>query len=581
MILSRLFTPAVQPISTNPYFIAALEAFKKSKPSDPRPSPPPAEILAIIMQGYLDRVGNRTGIGSRNHDADAIAIQKLIFEKKSDQTYVYINNLANMKADSAFSIALGTFFSIYPEHFTAITTPAVRSAIASNMNTALWQPAAKLKLDALMEAHLEAKDSPDFERLAALSLSIPDDRVNDYADFLLKLLQQKRANESHPGLYRGWVMIALGNLHHRPLSFKKKETIIKTLQQELGSSKMSLSSIGLCDALANISSDKRQAADFLIKYLTSEFQHYFHLYKDHHVDPTLTAYMPKIFQAITNLTHAFESAQKEKIIALFTKPENIYLMREGIQAIHGWLSTEQKINLQIEINNHEQFTPLVCALYEGIRHEKTNPLWPMQKRYWQGVETAKVQLTDADIRKVRVLEQVRLLSTDAGTCDKELTDIIQNLLVAATQGNPKRAEGEQLLEIYSALASLSERCQEHVRVNMAGLLHKAIFEWWGDNTTEMQIKIATTSLKFLKQLSTNQERALSTKLLAEVDGSAAPAAATRALENYAKEADHRKLPELMMHLLAMDHPHAQFLLTEVEHLYQERLPIPANAPQLK
>tara|TARA_R110000868_G_scaffold33367_1_gene121246 strand:+ start:877 stop:2640 length:1764 start_codon:yes stop_codon:yes gene_type:complete len=565
-------------ISHNKYFTTILKAYQRNDSDHQSSLPTPADIFHLLLQQYQTDANKKLLFGylpaanhTHTHEVEEClkAMQTTKDSISLTKALAYLNTIPTI-GHGDLACLLGTFFSVFPELQGNLTNEQHQADITAQRSPALWRENVSAWLEDFKQAHRAGTDSNDYEDLEAISAAIPNDQADDFADFLLAQLNTERP-EARPGLYQGWLYTSLGALSNK-LSLSKKLEVSTKLNDTLLSRNMSLSTIGLCDALSRLTQDTKQLtviADHLYRYTVNELPNILDLFKDHHRD-TIAHFMPRVFTALHNLEEHFSPITKNDIMNFLIKShENIYTLRTGISELNHWMSTNQKNDLSYQLTKHDKFIQLMPYFWSWLEPSNIKKDWILFDRYTRYIARAEHELTGTITPYTHVLDQARLAATNRYMSQRDQTAAIKSLLVELDANNASHPLADTRIALHQALALTKHWCNERKIYHVASAILTST-EPHPRNSEMTLISGAQAIFTLLPNMKTppDEVTTLHHKLLPLLNGTHGKEAAS-ALMTYMKNIHVDRLPELMTCLVVRDCPRAQLLFAQTHDTYQQ------------
>lgn len=533
------------------------------------------DAFKILMEFYVSTASQtfyKVPVHWRmSHTEDAKKCIALFNQLPKDQAMSavinYLNNLRNIKQGGDFSLALSTYFAMFPEYL-----PQFSDELRAATNKLdLWEPAITAWLKNYMDVHRVGGGNHQHELLQKLGTIIPDSITDHYADFLLGQLQHAKRHEAMPGLYKGWVYAALGAVSPR-LSIAKRETVKKTLLAAFETRTNDLSVIGLCDALstASLPADKqKEIADRLYLYTLKELNELAKMHEDHQSE-TISLYARKAFQTLKHLEqHMNEDLRNGMITPILRSEESIYQLRNSLLALESWMPDHKKLEVMSSLNIHKNFLRLAPLLWHWLNQDKNKDNdWASHRRlYAPHIKQAKSNLTTIITPDDEAANQVQLLVTEQSANADLRTDIIENLCVELTDHNDQGTANHVRMDLHQALVNIKPWTSSSERTMIADQLYAGCTN--AADPEDLRISAAHAALVYAKDLSSEKLIVIRNHLLSLLDSIHTEKAAA-ALRSYAEICSDKEKPLLMTSLMAKSsNGYAQLLLTELHAEYHE------------
>lgn len=567
------------------YFNNILETYKRTRVGSGTPTA--AETLCNLMELYVhesDLTYLSVRVTNRSHKEDAkIVINEIknplnkSHEETMNKVLDKITSFKELNANSDFTILLSTFFSIHPAYLN--NRNDLKSKIATQD---LWESHISRWLDGYKAAHKNNGDGNNYEILAAVSQIVPADKADDFASFLLAQLKDNEHAEIQPGIYKGWVCLALGSLIDK-VSPDKKTEITHTLLALLDSKQVNehdICFIGICETLSrtNLSkNDINKVTQYLYHYTNTELPKLTKLFADH-LPSTLRNYMPIIFNTIHRFEESYETPLRGTVIRLITQPDHIYPFRNGIRQLKGWFDESQKYDLAMRLASHPKFTtlqPLFCEQLANINSAVLNTA------YENAVNNARNSLSKS-LTESRILTDMRVLLTDNRIPAKDHVAIMEKLRETLDKCNASKTCDDLRKEIHRALVLCIQSLKNSIDRDFCTKLATAFMESAlpeSDNTDDMRLSAALAASELREFLDNNAALRLRNTLLDILYYSKSREAADVLLV-LAKNSPQDALPNLMTSLLAIKHNGpARFLLAQVHEQHLLKMPTLVSVPK--
>lgn len=399
-------------------FVRDLFAKSTSKPT-------PAFVLASLLERYIKNadvpyklpslLGGYTVINRDfTHTEDANSFLETSNNSNwiaATLTKIGTTQLADaIKSGTDFGLMLIPFFKAYPEYIHYLQNVDARKKVMEEAKLcpgsgshAEWQ-------SSFEKNHIDGKCSDDYEVLVTYAEQLPKTMAAEYAKFLLKQLMSNgrfpnetdksaKRPETYPGIYAGWVGVALSKLAKHLEPNQKKDVcsyLVKTLEKtEL----KSLSNIGLCLALSTLATDdltKSKTADRLHKYIGDQLRN-----KETGTDlviefqskvKNVSKYMPLLFQAMHNLSAETKNQSKALVFEILLDKDYLYAYREGLSILFDWLEPRNLVALYevmsyqsaAGLEVHQNFTDIIPLFWQRMIAE------PGGTRITSAVDTAYI-----------------------------------------------------------------------------------------------------------------------------------------------------------------------------------------------
>lgn len=489
------------------------------------------------------------------------------FSKSEVMTAIikYLNNLRNIKPGGSFSLALSTYFAMFPEYL-----PQCNDALRAATNKLdLWEPAITAWLTNYMQVHRVGGGNHQHELLQKLSAIIPDSSIDTYADFLLKQLQQAKRHEAMNGLYKGWVYAALGAIAPR-LTIAKCELVNKTLVAAFDAHRNDLSLIGLCEALstANLSANKhKEIASRLYLYTVEELGELAKMHEDHQSE-TISLYARKAFTTLKHLEQYLnEDLRNGMVTPILRSEESTYQLRNSLLTLESWVPTLEKLDVMGSINLHKNFLELAPLFWHWLNQDKNkDTVWATHRSlYASHIRHAKTNLTSVFTPDDEAANQVKLLVTEQSANAETRTNIIDHLCEELSDHNDQGTANLVRRELHQALIHIKPWTSKTERTIIANLLLAGCTAT--TDPDDLRISAGHAALTYIESLSSQDKIDIRNHLLSLMDSIHTEQAAA-ALRSYAKVCNEKELPLLMTSLMAKrNNGYAQLLLTELHAAY--------------
>lgn len=561
--------------SGNQYFDIVYEAYAKADSNGRRTNPNPADILYDLLNLYFKN-SQKTFLylfpGANHTHASEVATCIHLREKNKSFAAIgealnELNKIQKINPNGALEQLLGLYFSVFPQYLDKVTNEILLAAIRQHQSTTLWDQPAAMCLQDFMRIYREKPDNIHHEQLAQASAGMTKEMAEEFADFLLEQYHQNRP-ESRAGLYNGWIAVSLGLLNNK-LSAAKRKLIIERLLTHLNANKTALTTIGLCDALGSLVTDKDvliQIADRLQRYALKEIPDILDLFGDHHRS-TIALYMPKLFSALTKLEAHLEPRMKSNIVGLLLEPRHLYPLRHGIRTLQHWQTEAQTKQLIAALAVHPEFIKLITTFsYFLLPHALKEDNLDFQRRYDLCVDAAKKIMLSESIDIPQVTDLMKLLLTDPHLADQNKADILAALVTKLKKASETATRTEQSIALHQALALGKDWCNHPGKINIGTLLVNAAKKS-AQTHDEMALYAATSAAEFSEFLKPTDTYALRDILISLLDTKYQNEAAL-ALRTFATDITHEQLPELMTRLMTYSHPQACLLLVDIHKHYQ-------------
>jgi hypothetical protein len=563
------------------YFKQVLSTFVRQ---DLTASTPCASVvLNDLMQLYISEcesiISNRTHKASAQKCIDTI---KLNIGQPEDeiikQAFAEIDKTTTLTTGS-FTKLLSTFFSIYPQHLA--TRPTTLQAKITR--TDFWSNSLPTWIQSFMAAHRNHKDKNHYEMLANISKIVPDSMADTFADFLLAQLDPKAMHPSKkPGLYKGWVCIALREIIDKISPIKKEQLSVVLLKQmeicvDAGSD---ISLIGITSALTKATRTPKETTaitDALFNYVTNHLSDLRGLFADHHPEK-IKQYMPIIFETLAAFQAEYNPLKRSTIVDLLLLNENFYALRYGIAKLSSqkWLSEIQERKLLSIITENDKLHLLLPVFWHVIDAATNNT--PLRKHYDEIIGFARKTLTAPLAADALPLASSNILAFDKTITYQERFSIIDNMMTCLARYNEKYYCDDLRKDLHQALADLA--CGKEIEApqgaKMAQLFAQAAMPETCDKL-DVRVSAAKAACKLRAHLSDSQAKTLRDHLLELVYEDKNNDAA-EALEIFAKNSAKENLPELMTTLSVMNNKVASRLLAHVYIDFQSKKWTNANTP---
>lgn len=562
-----------------PNFETILETYKRNCIGSG--TPPATESLCKLLEQYVEEadytvMGMRTT--KRTHKEDAMKCINEIKSKVHNSNDEAMNKVLEiitsmqLTPGSSFTLLLNTFFSVHP--YLLNNRNDLRAKIELQD---LWGDRIRNWLDSYKQAHQNNSDGNNYELLAAVSKIVPADKADGFADFLLQQLNEKERAEIEPGLYKGWVCLALGNLITK-VSADKKSEITRRLLGMLESKQVNdhdICIIGICETLsrANLTTNEiNKVTTYLYHYTTTQLPNITKLYADH-LPITLKSYMPVIFNTLERFQGNYVGVLRSTIIGLISRQEYIYPFRLGICKLKDWFIESEKIDLALRLGAHEQFTTLQPLFWDQLSN--LNGVASLTAAYEKAIENAKSSLMKTTSFNSRILSDMRVMLTDNRIPAKEHLAIMEKLRETLETCNQEKSCSDLRKEIHRALVLCVQNTKKNIDrtflVNLAKSFYEAALPD-SSNNDEMRLSAALAASEMREFLDNSSALKLRNTLLDLLYYSKSREAADVLLA-LAKNSPQELLPDLMTTLLAIKHNGpARFLLAQVHEEHQRKVP---------
>ena len=534
----------------------------------------PVDAFKILMEFYV-KTSSETYYNvpmhwRMSHVEDAKRCIALYdqFSKSEVMTAIikYLNNLRNIKPGGSFSLALSTYFAMFPEYL-AQCNDALRAA---TNKLDLWEPAITAWLTNYMQVHRVGGGNHQYELLQKLGTIIPDNIVDTYVDFLLKQLKQAKRHEAMSGLYKGWVYAALGAIAPR-LTIAKREIVTKTLVAAFDDHPNDLSLLGLCEALSttNLSANKhKKIASRLYLYTMEERGELAKMHEDHQSE-TISLYARKAFTTLKHLEQYLnEDLRNGMVTPILCSDEPIYQLRNSLLTLESWVPALEKLDVMSSLNLHKNFLELAPLFWHWLNQDKNkDTVWATHRSlYASHIRQAKTNLISVFTPDDEAANQVKLLVTEQSANADVRSNIIENICDELSDHNNKGTANSVRRELHQALVNIKPWTSQMERATIANLLLAGCTAT--TDPDDLRISAGHAALTYVESLSSQERIDIRNHLLSLMDSIHTEQAAA-ALSSYAKICPDKELPMLMTRLMAKhSNGYAQLLLTELHAAYR-------------
>lgn len=525
-------------------------------------------LLSALLNKYIEGCKNTLSYRYNKEHAEACLAILADSKKTIVEAINYLNTIPKLNQNGDFIQLLNTFFSIYPRHINACGD-TIRNILSIED---LWQKPIEEWFKNYIAEQCKKPIDNHHDLLPQLSECVPAPQADKYADFLLRQLTYKEADE----IDKGWIYAALGALlktnRLSPAAQKAVTAALLTHFKSFEKTELDLSLIGLCEALRATTQDQlqtREIADRLFAHITRMLPTSYGFLNDKAISAR-ARYFQKAFTTLRNFGEHYNEITRNGIVQFMLQPDNIYFMRQGILTLESWISDTAKEELLCTIERNQHFHELAPLFWHWVKYDTNH-----HDHDWTRKNCLEAHLNDArralqnPTPTTPIAAHIQLLNADHSTRPAVKTHIITKLVDAfADQNRINHPSDNFRIALIQSFQLMIPWYSGNTASNIAKILSSASRN--KDYPDGVRTQMACVAASMAEHLQGDDQDRLRHTLLEKL-ASADSEAIISALTEYARTTHHKHTPEIMAHLRVSNDFRAKLLLVQLHNSYRQAM----------